>query len=229
MSILNDLIAMCPEERQKTHYLFICTTYDMAYSTFQSAQKMQGAFRHRLTIGFVSKEATELPVSMDSYHMVIGTPGEVFTLIENQDNQFTNCVFDDADGYMSWQKMRTVFQKTRNAVYTVLSSHRIADIDRMDLGNYELFQRTFNFDNSDRLHLSQMSSSSTGLNSFDRKMKMLNVLLRAVADICPMGQILVYCFVSLRNSSNAQTFDVHEQLFTSIFLLIESRRGRKGR
>lgn len=196
LSILNDFVGMDEESRKSTHYLFVCSTYDMAFATFQYAIKLQETFRYRFkaAIGFLSKEA--LDVAPAEYNVLICTPAEIIAKLEIDQYTFSKVVLDDADAYGPWQKMINMIGNMPESVYYVLSSHKVTELDHaissIARGEIERCHFTFN----DHRHYVQAPQFAQSLSSMDLKVEMLHTLFEEVSEICPKGQILVFCKVS---------------------------------
>lgn len=195
MSVFNNLMTM----NERTQYAIICSTYDMAYTTFKCAQKFQQNIARQFSIGFISKESSDMNGSITNFNMLICTPSEILTKFEDEDaiDRVTHVVFDDADAYMPWQKTIELIEKIPNAIYIVLSSQQVPEINQiLSLATNETFRRSFDTGNADHDRRHHVKLIPRPMMSTDEKIVILNEVLKTVALIVPSKQTLVFCYVS---------------------------------
>lgn len=193
MGIFQDLIMTDP--CMNNQYVIFTSTYDMAYATYRLAEDFQKQFPRKLVLGFISKEANDLQRRLTTFDIIIGTPNEIFAKLDEVHN-IKNVVFDDADAYLSWRKMEELMAKIPNATYTVVSITHVPEILRT-LPATETFVRHHEW-NDNLIQYVEIVCSQPSMD-FEYKIKAISSILKKVNDICPSGQILIFCRVSMRN------------------------------
>lgn len=191
IGIFNALVRMNPMDQKNKQYIIICSTYDMAYCTFKIAQEMQANFRNPFTIGFLSKNA-DLSQPMTDYHMIISTPSEITAKINDvEDIRITNVIMDDADAYMHCEKVVAMIEKLPFAAYAIVSTSVVTQLERILAIN---IRKHYNVE--DNRHYVEIIPPPN-VRSMDFKMDTINAISNNLAEICPLGQMVVFCRVSV--------------------------------
>lgn len=185
MSIFHHLKTLNGQELASTQYAIVTSTYDMA------AQQFQQNFARKFSIGFISKESNDLERRTNDFNILICTPGEIATKID-EGHRITHIVFDDADTYMPWQKISGLIQKIPNAVYIVVAANEVTGIDK--IGHMTAI-RIRNFEDDRHHHVEIISNSNTS--AMNVKIDILTEILQSVTSICPSKQSLIFCYVRI--------------------------------
>lgn len=193
LSIFNILITKNLANNMDVQYLVICSTYDMAYATYQLAQKIQEKFCYQFIIGFLTKEA-DLNL-MNEYHIIICTKTEIVEKVNgHRDVRITHIIMDDADAYYSAENIIHMLEQLPNTVTMFLSSCPLPNL-KLILPMSETLSRFYN--SVDSRHYVEILPFETCVLSMDFKLGVLIELCKTVANICPLGQMLVFCHVSM--------------------------------
>lgn len=95
--------------------IIFCATFDAALQTFKNMSKLVDEANLNISVGFASKE---FAVCHGVYDTLVGTPNDIFQVIEHlcDDPRTIKAVyFDDADAYLSYEKMTTFIPNLHEA------------------------------------------------------------------------------------------------------------------
>lgn len=189
LSILNVLTKMHQHGCSNEKYLVICSTYDMAYASYQLAQRMQANFRHQFLIGFLSKE-TDLNLS--DFEIIIATKSEAAEKINEKSDIIKHVIFDDADAYLISDNMAWMVERLPNSSITILTTNKMSKLPQMFLmENFAI--RRYSEENDNRHYVEILSHRNTM--SMDHKLQVLVELSQMMKDACPLGQMIIFCYV----------------------------------
>lgn len=169
----------------------------MAYVTFRSIENFQENFCQKFALSFVSKESNQTDWKLKDSDIIVATPNEICSQLSGENYQLRDdvvIIMDDADGYIKWQKISEMIEKLRTSVFIMTSSYGMPEISNiLNQMQNETFHKQFEW--IDHLNYVEIQPK-TNVKLMDFKINVLNEMFETLSNVCPLGQALVFCYVS---------------------------------